>query len=83
MIGFDQKLAVKVVEHAVTVIPNFSNDWRECLFSFRKIAEKDGVAFQSFTAFGNGENRKALVFGDADALKALRVFFVFVNQLIV
>ena len=44
VIGLDQEFTVYIIDNAVTVVPNFSNDRRESFLTFRKVAEKKRVA---------------------------------------
>ena len=82
MVSLDEEFSVHIVEDAVTVVRDLTDNRRKGFFVFRQIAEEERVPVFAFAALGNVKNREALIFSHADVLKALRVLFVFVNQLI-
>src|SRR6185369_5082791 len=80
LVGANQELVADVVDDPKAVVSNLGDDWCELNLTFRNVAVEKRVAFLSFAAFGDAQDREALVFSGVDALKPLRMVLVFVNQ---
>ena len=80
LVGVEQKLVADIVDEPEAVVANLRDDRLEGGVGAREVAIEERVALLAFPAVGDRQDAVALILGDLQHMKTLRIGRVFICQ---